>query len=64
MDLIAEFTLDGFVPVTITIPVGRGPNGLPLGLQMAARPGDDARLLAFALWAEDKLGTVQEAGTA
>lgn len=49
---------------TITLPVGRGPNGLPLGLQMAARPGQDARLLSVALWAEDKLGTVQEAGTA
>ena len=49
---------------TITLPVGRGPNGLPLGLQMACRPGDDARLLAIALWVEDKLGTAQEAGTA
>jgi Asp-tRNA(Asn)/Glu-tRNA(Gln) amidotransferase A subunit family amidase len=49
---------------TITLPVGRGPNGLPLGLQMAARPGQDARLLSVALWAEDKLGTAQEAGTA
>jgi Asp-tRNA(Asn)/Glu-tRNA(Gln) amidotransferase A subunit family amidase len=49
---------------TITLPVGRGPNGLPLGLQIAARPGDDARLLSVAMWAEDKLGTAQEAGTA
>lgn len=41
---------------TITIPIATGPNKLPLGLQLAARPGDDARLLAAAAWAEHKLG--------
>ncbi|NNF26258.1 MAG: amidase, partial [Gemmatimonadetes bacterium] len=32
----------------ITIPVGLGPGGLPVGLELLARPGDDARLVAFA----------------
>jgi Asp-tRNA(Asn)/Glu-tRNA(Gln) amidotransferase A subunit family amidase len=45
---------------SITIPLGKGPNGLPLGLQMAARPGDDTRLLSVAQWAEAKLGVVIE----
>lgn len=36
----------------VTIPVGRGPAGLPLGLQLVAAPGDDARLFATAAWAE------------
>ncbi|NNM35101.1 MAG: amidase, partial [Gemmatimonadetes bacterium] len=32
----------------ITIPVGLGPGGLPVGLELLARPGEDARLVAFA----------------
>ncbi|HUQ42292.1 MAG TPA: amidase [Candidatus Limnocylindrales bacterium] len=36
----------------ITIPTGLGPNGLPLGLQLVAAPGDDARLLSAAVWVE------------
>ncbi|KAB2848344.1 MAG: hypothetical protein F9K44_11070, partial [Hyphomicrobiaceae bacterium] len=39
----------------ITLPAGRGLNGMPLGLQMAARPGDEAKLLATAMWAEARL---------
>jgi Asp-tRNA(Asn)/Glu-tRNA(Gln) amidotransferase A subunit family amidase len=39
----------------ITIPVGRGPSGLPLGLQLVAPPGDDRRLLGTAAWAEHTL---------
>jgi len=39
----------------ITIPVGRGPAGLPLGLQLVAPPGDDRRLLGAAAWAEHTL---------
>lgn len=39
----------------ITIPAGRGPSGLPLGLQLVAAPGDDRRLLAAASWAEHVL---------
>jgi Asp-tRNA(Asn)/Glu-tRNA(Gln) amidotransferase A subunit family amidase len=36
----------------VTIPVGRGPSGLPLGLQLVGAPGDDRRLFAAAAWAE------------
>ncbi len=36
----------------VTIPTGLGPTGLPLGLQLVASPGDDARLLRAAMWAE------------
>lgn len=33
---------------SITIPCGRGDRGLPLGLQLATRPGEDEKLLAIA----------------
>ncbi|MEX2455491.1 MAG: amidase [Rhodospirillaceae bacterium] len=33
---------------TITLPAGAGPNGMPVGVQLAARPGNDARLIAWA----------------
>lgn len=36
----------------VTIPIGRGPSGLPLGLQLVGAPGDDARLFGAAAWAE------------
>jgi Asp-tRNA(Asn)/Glu-tRNA(Gln) amidotransferase A subunit family amidase len=36
----------------LTLPTGLGPNGLPLGLQLAGMPGDDPRLLAAASWVE------------
>jgi Asp-tRNA(Asn)/Glu-tRNA(Gln) amidotransferase A subunit family amidase len=36
----------------VTIPIGRGPSGLPLGLQLVGAPGDDRRLLRAAAWAE------------
>jgi Asp-tRNA(Asn)/Glu-tRNA(Gln) amidotransferase A subunit family amidase len=32
----------------ISLPMGRGPQGLPLGLQLAGRFGHDAELLALA----------------
>jgi Asp-tRNA(Asn)/Glu-tRNA(Gln) amidotransferase A subunit family amidase len=31
---------------TITLPVATGPNGMPIGVQLAARTGDDAALIA------------------
>ena len=31
---------------TITLPVATGPNGMPVGVQLAARTGDDAALIA------------------
>lgn len=34
----------------ITLPVGRGANGLPLGVQLVGRPGEDARLFRTARW--------------
>lgn len=39
----------------ITIPVGRGANGLPVGMQLVARSGDDADLLGVAAWCESRL---------
>jgi Asp-tRNA(Asn)/Glu-tRNA(Gln) amidotransferase A subunit family amidase len=39
----------------LTLPAGRGPRGLPLGLQLAGRHGDDAGLLAAAAWCEAAL---------
>ena len=39
----------------LTLPVGFGPQGLPLGLQIVGTPGDDARLLSVARWAEQAL---------
>jgi Asp-tRNA(Asn)/Glu-tRNA(Gln) amidotransferase A subunit family amidase len=40
---------------SLTIPCGTGPDGLPLGLQLAARPGQDALLLRAARWVESTL---------
>lgn len=37
--------------------VAHGESGLPLGLQVVARPGDDARALAAAAWIESQLAT-------
>jgi Asp-tRNA(Asn)/Glu-tRNA(Gln) amidotransferase A subunit family amidase len=34
----------------VTVPVATGPNGLPVGLQIVGRIGDDARTLAAAHW--------------
>jgi amidase len=39
----------------VTVPIGSGPNGLPLGLQLVGRIGDDARVLAAAAWIEQHL---------
>jgi len=39
----------------ITIPVGLGPAGLPLGLQIVGRARDDERTLAIAAWCERHL---------
>jgi len=40
----------------IALPGHRGPNGLPVGVQLVARPGADAQLLAIALFAEAAFG--------
>jgi Asp-tRNA(Asn)/Glu-tRNA(Gln) amidotransferase A subunit family amidase len=39
----------------VTIPAGTGPRGLPVGIQLVGRVGDDARLMACALFAERAL---------
>ncbi|HWD60776.1 MAG TPA: amidase [Stellaceae bacterium] len=39
----------------VTIPAGQGPNGLPVGIQLVGRIGDDARLMECALFAERAL---------
>jgi aspartyl-tRNA(Asn)/glutamyl-tRNA(Gln) amidotransferase subunit A len=52
--LNAPWTLLG-VPA-ITIPTALAPNGLPLGMQLVAPYGEDARLLAVAHWCEQAVG--------
>jgi len=39
----------------IHVPSGEGPNGLPIGVQVIGRIGDDARALACARWVEQAL---------
>jgi Asp-tRNA(Asn)/Glu-tRNA(Gln) amidotransferase A subunit family amidase len=43
----------------VAVPAGRGANGLPLGLQVIGRIGDDARTLACARYLEKRLGGSQ-----
>jgi len=40
----------------IHVPAGPGPNGLPIGVQIVGRIGEDARALACAAWVERALG--------
>ncbi|MDA8637851.1 amidase [Rhodospirillales bacterium] len=44
---------------SITIPYGTGKNGLPLGLQIACRPRQDAQLISIARWFEQVLTAPQ-----
>ncbi len=39
----------------VTVPAGHGPNGLPLGIQIVGRRGDDRAVLAWARWVEAAL---------
>jgi Asp-tRNA(Asn)/Glu-tRNA(Gln) amidotransferase A subunit family amidase len=39
----------------VHLPTGSGEAGLPVGVQLVGRPGDDARLLASAAWVERQL---------
>lgn len=52
-DLSRAWTLLGLP--SISLPAGLGPNGLPMGLQLAARPGHDRALLQAAYWVETYL---------
>ena len=40
----------------VTIPFGRGPNRMPVGVQLVARPGAHQRLLGAAKWIATRLG--------
>jgi Asp-tRNA(Asn)/Glu-tRNA(Gln) amidotransferase A subunit family amidase len=43
----------------ITIPTGRGPRGLPLGLQIVGRRFHDDGLLSMAQWCDERIGWPQ-----
>jgi Asp-tRNA(Asn)/Glu-tRNA(Gln) amidotransferase A subunit family amidase len=45
---------------SITLPVGKDPNGLPIGLQLSSRSGSDNVLLAIAHAAERTFGTPRQ----
>ncbi|MGH6929080.1 MAG: amidase [Dongiaceae bacterium] len=42
---------------TLTLPLFTGPSGLPVGMQLVGRSGDDARLVAAAAWIARSCGT-------
>ena len=39
----------------VAVPAGKSPSGMPLGLQVIGRSGDDARTLACAAWIAERL---------
>lgn len=41
---------------TVTLPILKGANGLPIGVQLIGRPGADRHLLSVASWIEETLG--------
>jgi Asp-tRNA(Asn)/Glu-tRNA(Gln) amidotransferase A subunit family amidase len=40
----------------VTVPAGLGPNGMPLGIQIVGRRGDDKAVLAWAQWVATAIG--------
>jgi amidase len=40
----------------VTVPAGAGPNGLPLGIQIVGRQGEDRAVLAWAQWVAAAIG--------
>lgn len=40
----------------VTVPAGPGPNGLPLGIQVVGRRGEDRAVLAWAQWVASAIG--------
>ena len=56
--LCARWTLIG--APAISVPAGRGPRGLPLGLQLCGAPGEDRALLGAAAWVERALAETHE----
>jgi amidase len=47
---------------TMTLPTHRGPNNLPVGIQLVAQRYDDDRLFACARWIWDRLGAPELVG--
>jgi Asp-tRNA(Asn)/Glu-tRNA(Gln) amidotransferase A subunit family amidase len=47
---------------SMTLPSHRGPNNLPVGIQLVAQRYDDDRLLASARWIWDKIGAPEMVG--
>jgi len=47
---------------TMTLPTHRGPNNLPVGIQLVAQRYDDDRLFACAAWIWDKIGAPELVG--
>ena len=43
----------------LSLPLMEGPNGLPVGVQVVGRRGDDARVLRTARWIAERSGEVQ-----
>ena len=43
---------------TMSLPTHRGPDGLPVGIQLVARRYDDQRLLACARWVAERLASI------
>jgi Asp-tRNA(Asn)/Glu-tRNA(Gln) amidotransferase A subunit family amidase len=50
-----------YVPA-LTMPTHRGPNGLPVGIQLVAQRHDDRRLFACAHWIWQQLGAHEMVG--
>jgi Asp-tRNA(Asn)/Glu-tRNA(Gln) amidotransferase A subunit family amidase len=44
------------------MPTHRGPNGLPVGIQLVAQRHDELRLFACAHWIWQRLGTPETVG--
>ncbi len=44
-----------FAMPCLTLPAGKGPDGLPVGVQLVGRRHDDAKLLEIGLWVEARL---------
>jgi len=47
---------------TLTLPTHRGPNNLPVGIQLIAQRYDDERLFACARWIWDRIGAPEMVG--
>jgi amidase len=47
---------------TMTLPTHRGPNNLPIGIQLVGQRYDDDRLFACARWIWDKIGSPEMVG--